>query len=292
MKKLQSLVISLLTLIILFGCSSSPVQQHQVNAPIQSYEKLEDIPEYRKGGKPYEVLNNNQPLFTDTDKKQTKSFENYSQLDELRRCGVAYALLSKELMPTEKRGNIGMIKPSGWQSVKYDNVDGKYLYNRCHLIGFQLAGENANERNLITGTRYMNTEGMLPFENMVADYIKETNNHVLYRVVPIFKGNNLVASGVTMEAYSIEDDGAGVEFYVYVHNVQPGIIIDYTTGLSSSDGKVNESVALKSIIGNKNTKVAHAPDCSSLPAKKNQKTFKSVQDAQKAGYRLHSCITK
>ena len=148
------------------------------------------------------------------------------------RCGEAFACIGEEIMPTEERGVIGQIKPSGWQMAKYDIVDGKYLYNRCHLIGYQLSGENANERNLITGTRYMNIEGMLPFENMVADYIKETGNHVLYRVTPIFKDNELVARGVQMEARSMEDDGEGICFHVYVYNVQPGITIDYATGKS------------------------------------------------------------
>ena len=177
------------------------------------------------------ILNNNVPEFYEED-LATKSFEQYSELDELGRCGVAFASIGIDIMPTEERESIGQIKPTGWQTVKYDCVDGKYLYNRCHLIGYQLTAENANEKNLITGTRYMNVEGMLPFENMVAEYIKETRNHVLYRVTPIFKGDNLVASGVQIEAESVEDKGKEISFNVYVYNNQPGILIDYLTGKS------------------------------------------------------------
>ena len=176
-------------------------------------------------GQPYAVLNNNVPEFDDL--KDTT--EHYDDLDSLGRCGTCYALLGKETMPTEPRGKIGMIKPSGWHTVKYNNIDGRYLYNRCHLIGYQLSGENANEKNLITGTRYLNVEGMLPFENEVADYIR-TGRHVLYRVTPIFVGNDLVATGVKMEAKSIEDDE--IQFNVFCFNVQPGIKINYTTGES------------------------------------------------------------
>lgn len=190
---------------------------------------LPDIPEYTNS--PYVAVNNNNPFFEDSD-LTTEAFETYSDLDELGRCGTAYANICQEIMPTEDRGDIGSVRPSGWQSVKYDNVDGKYLYNRCHLIGFQLSGENANEKNLITGTRYLNVDGMLPFENLVADYVHETNNHVLYRVTPVYTGDNLVADGVLMEAKSVEDDS--VCFCVYCYNVQPGIEIDYATGNSSA----------------------------------------------------------
>lgn len=186
---------------------------------------------------PYVVVNNNIPLFTETEKSTTKSFEKYSDLDSLGRCGVAYSCIGKDIMPTGQRGEIGQVKPSGWQTVKYDFVDGKYLYNRCHLIGWQLTGENANSKNLITGTRYMNVNGMLPFENMVDDYIEETNNHVLYRVTPVFQGNELVARGVQIEAYSVEDNGDGICFNVYCFNVQPGVKIDYLTGLSALSGE-------------------------------------------------------
>ena len=189
---------------------------------------LDSIPAYTDAA--YVAVNDNTPYFSDEDKQRTDPFETYSELDELGRCGVAYANICTELMPVEERGEIGQIKPSGWQTVKYDCVEGKYLYNRCHLIGFQLTGENANEKNLVTGTRYMNVEGMLPFENQVADYVASTGNHVLYRVTPAFVDTELVARGVEMEAYSVEDQGRGVCFHVYCYNVQPGVEIDYATG--------------------------------------------------------------
>ncbi len=191
-----------------------------------------DLPQYE--GKPYVAVNGNEPEFT-SDEITDKYFEIYEPLDRYGRCTVAFACLGKETMPTEERGAIGSVKPSGWHTVKYDCVDGKYLYNRCHLIGFQLSGENANKRNLITGTRYMNVEGMLPFENMVADYIQETDNHVMYRVTPIFEGDDLVAKGVQIEAYSVEDEGDGICFNVFCFNVQPGVVIDYATGESESE---------------------------------------------------------
>lgn len=235
-KKLNKLIISLIVIVIAIIIGLSQGNTNEVLQDIKasllgitetkSYD-LKDIPEYN--GKSYITINNNKPNFESKD-KTTKSFEKYSNLDSLNRCGVAYANVSKKTMPTEKRGRIGMIKPSGWHTIKYNNVDGKYLYNRCHLIGYQLTGENANEKNLITCTRYMNTVGMLEFENKVADYVKETNNHVLYRVTPIFKENNLLASGAQMEAYSVEDNGKGISFNVYVYNVQEGITIDYKNG--------------------------------------------------------------
>lgn len=196
---------------------------------------LESIPEFN--GDPFIIINENNPYFTE-DELVTESYEEYAELDGLGRCGVTIACIGEDLMPTEERGSIGSVKPTGWQTVKYNCVDGKYLYNRCHLIGFQLTGENANKRNLITGTRFMNVEGMLPFENMVADYIKETGNHVMYRVTPIFDGSNLVAGGVLMEAYSVEDDGDGIRFCVYVYNNQPGVRIDYRTGESELDDSI------------------------------------------------------
>ena len=194
---------------------------------------LREIPAY--SGTPYTEVNGNQPYFTE-EELTTQSFETYSELDSLGRCGVAYANVGQDLMPTEPRGEIGAVKPTGWHLVKYDNVDGKYLYNRCHLIGFQLSGENDNEKNLITGTRYLNVQGMLPFEDEVADYVKRTGNHVLYRVTPIFQGEELVARGVEMEAESVEDNGTGVKFHVYCYNVQPGIGIDYATGDNWAEG--------------------------------------------------------
>lgn len=198
-----------------------------------SYVSLDAIPAY--DGKAYVAVNNNEPFFTDSD-MTTTAFENYSDLDSLGRCGVAYANICKDIMPTEERGKIGMIKPSGWHTVKYDVIKDRYLYNRCHLIGYQLAGENANSKNLITGTRYLNVEGMLPFENLVADYVNNTGNHVLYRVTPMFSGSNLVANGVLIEAKSVEDNGGGILFNVYCYNVQPGVGINYENGDSWLDG--------------------------------------------------------
>lgn len=190
---------------------------------------ISTIPDF--DDEPYIEINGNKPYFT-KEELTTSSYEYYTDLDSLGRCGVCYACIGKDIMPTEERGPIGMVKPSGWHTVKYDFVDGKYLYNRCHLIGFQLAGENANVKNLITGTRYLNVQGMLPFENEVADYVQDTGNHVMYRVTPVFKENNLVANGVLMEAYSVEDKGKGVCFNVFCYNNQPGVIIDYATGES------------------------------------------------------------
>ena len=194
---------------------------------------ITEIPAY--SGNAYVVINNNIPCFTD-DELSATSFEYYSELDDLGRCGVCVASVGTDIMPTEERGEIGNVKPSGWHTVKYPElIDGNYLYNRCHLIGYQLTGENANTRNLITGTRYMNVEGMLPFEDMVASYVKETGNHVMYRVTPVFEGDNLVADGVLIEAESLEDNGSGILFYVFCYNIQPGIIIDYATGDSAED---------------------------------------------------------
>lgn len=217
------------TFIILLGIGIAGFYQNKEEKEnIPSYT-LESIPDY--SGVSYVVLNENHPTFTEKD-YTTNSYEFYSELDALGRCGFAMASIGVDLMPTEERGSIGMIKPSGWHTIRYDHIDGKYLYNRCHLIGYQLTGENANEKNLITCTRSMNTKGMLPFENQVTDYIKETHNHVLYRVTPIYIEDNLVASGVVMEAYSIEDQGKGVQFHVYVYNVEKGVEIDYKTGES------------------------------------------------------------
>ena len=194
---------------------------------------LREIPAY--SGTPYTEVNGNQPYFTE-EELTTQSFETYSELDSLGRCGMAYANVGQDLMPTEPRGEIGAVKPTGWHLVKYDNVDGKYLYNRCHLIAYMLAAENANPQNLITGTRYLNVQGMLPFETKVCDYVKNTGNHVLYRVTPIFDGDNLLADGVLMEAYSVEDAGEGISFCVFAYNVQPGIGIDYATGDNWAEG--------------------------------------------------------
>lgn len=217
------------------------------------------IPEY--SGEPYAEVNGNAPTFT-AEEITAEAFEQYSDLDSLGRCGTAFANVCAELMPTEERGSISSVKPSGWQSVSYDFVDGRSLYNRCHLIGYQLTGENANRRNLITGTRYMNVMGMLPFEDMVADYVKETDGHVLYRVTPVFVGEELVARGVWMEGYSVEDDGDGVYFSVFCYNVQPGVIIDYATGESSEAPQAN-GVVMNYVL-NTNTRKFHKPSCSGV----------------------------
>lgn len=235
-----------------------------LTAPTFDYSK---IPAY--AGEAFVPVNENLPYFTPS-QYATESYEFYSELDTLGRCGVTVASIGRDLMPTEDRDEIGSVKPSGWQSVKYDIVSGKYLYNRCHLIGFQLAGENANERNLITGTRYLNIDGMLPFENMIADYVKETGNHVLFRVTPIFVGDELVARGVLMEGYSVEDGGDGITFNVFAYNVQPGIEIDYATGESCLSGETlppkEETTADPdgtTYVLNTNTKKFHYPTCSS-----------------------------
>lgn len=262
-------------------------------APVPAADtvSLSEVPAY--SGEPYVAINNNTPSFND-EELTTTSFETYSTLDYLGRCGVAYACIGTDLMPTEDRGSISEVTPSGWINKEYD---GQYLYNRCHLIGFQLSGENANERNLITGTRYMNVEGMLPFENMIADYVHETENHVLYRVTPIYDGTNLVASGVQLEAESVEDDGEGVLFNVYVYNVQPGITIDYATGESwQEQGTTTTPVQEEPVqeepeeqtpvssgityILNTNTKKFHYPSCSGVDqmSDKNRQEFTGTRD--------------
>lgn len=286
MRKLRILLLLFLSFFLISGCSQmESVSRETTNETIQ----ISDIPEY--SDQPYVEINNNIPTFTD-EEKTVESFEFYSELDELGRCGYAMANISKDIMPTTKRESIGMIKPTGWKTVRYDDlVDGKYLYNRCHLIGYQLAGENANEKNLITGTRYMNVDGMLPFENKVDDYVDETGNHVLYRVTPIFEGDNLVASGVQMEAYSVEDDGEGVSFNVYVYNVQPGITIDYATGDSHRNTETSTSKASNEeveIRGNKSSKIYHCPGQAAYDDMKDSKNlviFHSEEEAQEAGYR-------
>ena len=238
-KSKYNLVISIITLILIifigyyenkYGIDAGSNQNVQVSENTQTSFNLDDIPEF-DGKTPYVIINNNEPDFPEED-FNSNSFEKYSELDSLGRCGVAYANVSKDTMPTEARGEISKVKPTGWHTVKYDCVEGKYLYNRCHLIGYQLTAENANKQNLITGTRYLNVDGMLPFENQVAEYVKQENGHVLYRVTPIFEKNNLVANGVQMEAESVEDKGKKVKFNVYAYNVQPNIKIDYLTGNS------------------------------------------------------------
>ena len=236
------------------------------NEPVYS-QSLQDVPEF--SGEPFVVINQNEPEFSPEDLVD-ESYEYYSPLDSLGRCGYTMACIGRDIMPTEDRESISSVKPTGWVQNKYDFVDGKSLYNRCHLIGFQLTGENANERNLVTGTRYCNVEGMLPFENMVADYVKETGNHVLYRVTPVYDGEDLVARGIQMEAHSVEDDGAGICFNVYVYNSQPGVVIDYATGenweeeSSAPQTEVQESESLLAVtyILNTNSMKFHNEDCS------------------------------
>ena len=226
-------------------------------------ESVKNVPAF--SDEPYVVINNNQPEFTDED-MTTESYEYYSPLDSLGRCGYVMACVGRDLMPTEDRESISHIKPSGWVQNQYDFVDGKSLYNRCHLIGFQLTGENANECNLITGTRYCNVQGMLPFENMIADYVKETEIHVLYRVTPVYDGDNLVARGIQLEALSMEDNGDGICFNVYVYNNQPGVTIDYATGENWADGaeqptQSSEVSTTQTYILNTNSMKFHAEDC-------------------------------
>ena len=223
-------VLALLVLSLLCFRAGTHIQSRNV--------LLEEIPTFN--GQPYTEINNNQPFFSNAD-LTTRAFEKYSELDYLGRCGVAFANICKEIMPTEPRGQIGMIKPTGWHTVRYNGIiDGNYLYNRCHLIGYALSGENANKQNLITGTRYMNIEGMLPFENRVSEYVSKTGNHVLYRSTPYYEGEDLIAHGVLLEAFSVEDNGAGICFNVFCFNVQPGIYIDYATGESKLDSTTAE----------------------------------------------------
>lgn len=321
-KHLMKYVTLLTTMSLLVGCGAnydSPIiEETTVNEALQSVDlctdevvidiegdiavplgmeieqtvMLSNIPIY--AGDPYVTINGNQPFFRD-EEMTTVSFENYAPLDTLGRCGTAYANICLEIMPTEERGEIGQVRPSGWHTVKYnDLIEGNYLYNRCHLIGYQLAGENANECNLITGTRYLNVQGMLPFENEVADYVESTGNHVLYRVTPMFEGQNLVASGVLMEAKSVEDQGKGVCFCTYIYNVQPGIMIDYATGesqLESDFSSVQEtsneldvvndiSTNVSTYILNTNTKKFHIPTCKSVKQmkEKNKKEVTSSRE--------------
>ena len=285
----RSLCLILLCLLLFCSCANSPgiSSPSTVISSPESVEESFSIPQYK--GSPYEAVGDNVPDFHEL---LTKSYEFYGELDSLGRCTVTHACLGKDLMPTEDRESIGMVKPSGWQTAKYDFVDGKYLYNRCHLIGFQLAGENANEKNLITGTRSMNVKGMLPFENLVADYIKETQNHVMYRVTPIFVENDLVARGVRMEGYSVEDEGEGVCFDVFVFNVEDGVKINYADGTNSLDSqssqaKTSASQSKQSFILNLSSKKIHRPDCNSIDSIKeeNKKLFEgTLSELTSQGY--------
>lgn len=290
-KKWISALILALIMTTMTACQPEVKKPSQPNYRAEEQEKAEsvktlgDVPEY--SGSPYVIINDNKPTF-EKEEMTESAFESYSELDSLGRCGIAYANIGKEIMPTEERGKIGMVKPSGWQTAKYDNIDGKYLYNRCHLIGFQLSGENANEKNLITGTRYMNVEGMLPFENQVADYVKETGHHVMYRVTPVYEESNLIASGVIMEAASVEDEE--LRFHVYCYNVQPGITINYkdgTSALSDQPKEENESVEDILYIGNKNSMIFHKKDCDSISKMraKNKVEFAKREQAIEQNYK-------
>ena len=270
-----SLTAALLSLCLLLTGCMPPAEE-----TVTSFS-LEELPAY--SGDPYVVIDDNQPDFPEEDRTSTESFETYSPLDALGRCGTAYANIGRDLMPTEDRESISSVTPTGWINRQYD---GEYLYNRCHLIGFQLTGENANEENLITGTRYMNVDGMLPFENLVADYVTETDNHVLYRVTPVFEGQNLVASGVQMEAWSVEDGGDGVCFNVYVYNVQPGVTIDYATGESWQEGAEPSDGDVTYIL-NTNSHKFHYPDCAGVAnmSDANKETYTgSREDLIAQGY--------
>lgn len=271
MKITKTKVLAMLSALLLFFGGCKGVQN--VTA---------DIPQYQ--GSSYTTVNRNMPSFS-PEEFSLESYEEYGDLDYLGRCTYAEAVIGTDIMPTEERGAIGSVKPSGWQTVKYDFVDGKYLYNRCHLIGYQLTGENANERNLITGTRYMNVEGMLPFENLIAEYVEETENHVALRVTPVFDGENLLASGVIMEAISLEDEGEGICFNVYCHNVQPGVVIDYKTG-ESHQAEIDEGEE-KEYVLNTNSKKIHLPDCKGvrdISEKNRENYFGSIEKLIISGY--------
>lgn len=277
MKKHRVLLPLLLAVFVLFGGCASLAEPGSAPAAAVA---LEDVPAF--SGAPYVEIDGNQPAFSEAE-RTAESFETYSALDKLGRCGPAFACIGQDLMPTQERESISQVRPTGWQNAEYDFVDGGYLYNRCHLIGFQLTGENANERNLITGTRYMNVEGMLPFENMVADYVKETGNHVLYRVTPVFEAEELVARGVRMEAWSVEDEGDGVCFNVYVYNNQPGVEIDYRTGESRAAGAESsaEPAQDETYILNVRSKKFHRPDCASVDSMRaeNRESFHGSREA-------------
>lgn len=300
--RIRALILAAAMLVSMTGCgSTNNKREESVKAPAtvelqnrpqkgsMSAVTLADIPAY--AGKPYAVINDNNPFFTEEEiAKATTSWEEYGDMDKLGRCSMCWASVGKDIMPTGERGSIGAVKPTGWHTVKYDFVNGKYLYNRSHLIGWQLTGENANEKNLVTGTRSFNVDGMLPFENMVADYVREDDERVLYRVTPMFDGDDLVCRGVLMEAISVEDNGDSVLFNVFVYNVQPGVKIDYATGESSlddgqtagtgdSDSESASDVDATYVI-NTNSMKFHKEDCSSISSmnQANKKVVTSTRD--------------
>lgn len=299
-KRLYALLLAVVLSASLLGCqmeeSGQQVSENQNKTSTEKSISSDDIPDY--SGEMTVVVDENQPDFTSKDLTK-KSYESYSNLDSEGRCQTAQACIGKDIMPKEERGAIGMVKPSGWHTVKYSNVDGKYLYNRCHLIAYQLTGENANRKNLITGTRSFNVDGMLPYEEMVGNYVRETGNHVLYRVTPVFEEDNLVAKGVEMEAMSVEDKGEDLKFHVFVYNVQDGIRIDYETGESRKDSSVtvSETTAAEEekdqqtsveIRGNRRSKVYHCPgqrDYDTMKDSKYLRVFHSEKEAKAAGYR-------
>lgn len=300
--RIRALILAAAMLVSMTGCgSTNDKKEENMKAPTtvelqnrpqkgsMSAVTLADIPAY--AGKPYAVINDNSPFFTEEEiAKATTSWEEYGDMDKLGRCSMCWASVGKDIMPTGERGSIGSIKPTGWHTVKYDFVNGKYLYNRSHLIGWQLTGENANEKNLVTGTRSFNVDGMLPFENMVADYVREDDKRVLYRVTPMFDGNDLVCRGVLMEAISVEDNGDSVLFNVFVYNVQPGVKINYATGESSlddeqtagtgdSDSEAASDVDTTYVINASSMKF-HKEDCSSISSMNpaNKEVVTSTRD--------------
>lgn len=293
MKKLWKsapwLLVALLVCVCAYKFLIQPAMETKENSPQGTLSAdVYQIPPFSSD--PYVVIGDGIPDFTETN--NTSSFETYAALDDLGRCGAAYACIGLDLMPTGAREDISSVKPTGWINRPYDFVDGEFVYNRCHLIGFQLSGENANDRNLITGTRYMNTQGMLPFENMIAHYVKETGNHVLYRVTPVFHGEELVCRGVQMEAYSVEDAGAGICFNVYAYNVQPGVIIDYATGENRAEKPDNTDSTRNTYILNASSGKFHKEDCTQGQdiSEKNKKIMTATREEMlKYGYTSAGC---
>ena len=291
-RSLRKLSFILIPILVILSCLFACLQMllDTPSLPPEASAALAGLPAY--SGSPFVTVNGNEPFFTGAE-ITAKAFEEYAPLDELGRCGTTLACIGREIMPTEERGAIGQVKPSGWKTAKYDFVDGSYLYNRCHLIGFQLTGENANERNLVTGTRYLNVEGMLPFENMVADYVKESGNHVMYRVTPVFEEDELVCRGVLMEAFSVEDDGDGIRFCVWCYNVQPQIEINYADGSSRLIATENSDQGeAQRYVLNTNSKKIHLPHCENANAiseKNRREVTESLSSLQSRGYTVGSC---